>query len=150
MVPGTCRGTEPGGHDGPLTTQLRCKICREPPFNSMASLLPCHREEVFDDLRALLNLLRPRTMVETPRVQPIWAGPMRPDTPLHEDEPNLDELSDGKLLRYHDDWAERVGLCGRDPYDPYLECSPTRREDVTAIRAPPLLPQMSFLVLHRP
>ena len=103
-------------------------------YNLTASLLHRHRQEVFDDLRALL---RPRTVVETPRVQPPYVtGPMRPGTPPPADEPNLDELSDGELLRVHDQWAEYMGFYGEDPYDPYLECSPTRRNDLTAIRSP--------------
>ena len=60
------------------------------PRSVTSSLLHRHRQEVFDDLRALL---RPRTMVETPRVQPPYVtGPMRPGTPPPADEPNLDEL----------------------------------------------------------
>ena len=103
-------------------------------YNLTASLLRRHRQEVFDDLRALL---RPRTMVETPRVQPPYVtGPMRPGTPPPADEPNLDELSDGELLRMHDQWPECMGFYGEDPYDPYLECSPTKRNDLTAIRSP--------------
>ena len=54
---------------------------------------------------------------------------MRPGTPPPADEPNLDELSDGEVLRFHDQWAEYMGFYGEDPYDPYKECSPTRRND---------------------
>ena len=60
-------------------------------YNLSASLLNRHRQEVFDDLR---DLLRPRTTEETPRVQPLYAGPLRPATPPPADEPNLDELDE--------------------------------------------------------